>query len=49
MKNKRDETYKDFFIWGTKKGWEIRNLNGQWLRDCKTKRECKERIDTQTV
>lgn len=49
MKGKRDESYKDFMIWGTKGGYEIRNLNGQWLRTCKTKKECKERIDEQRV
>ena len=39
----------EFEIWKTKNGYEILNCNGQFLRKCKTKKECKERIDTQTV
>lgn len=44
------ETYKDFTIekWGGNK-WLIRNLNGEPLRICKTKADCKRRINTQTV
>ena len=39
----------EFEIWRVKNGYEIRNCNGQFLRKCKTKTECKERIDHQTV
>lgn len=31
------------------KQWTIYNSNGQWLRNCKTLKECMERIDNQTV
>ena len=43
-------TYKDFTIEKHGAGkWVIRNLNGEILRTCKTKKECFERIDNQTV
>lgn len=38
-----------FEIIRVKGGYEIRNSNGEFLRKCRTKKECKERIDTQTV
>lgn len=31
------------------KQWTIYNINGEWLRNCKTLKECINRIDTQTV
>lgn len=43
------EAYGDFLIVKTAKGFAIQNLNGQELRVCRTKKECKNRIDTQTV
>ena len=43
-------TYKDFSIEKLGAGkWGIHNLNGVLLRTCKTKKECIERIDNQTV
>ena len=39
----------EFEIWKTKSGYEVRDCNGNLLRKCKTKKECKERIDTQTI
>lgn len=49
IKSNPSETYKDFVIQKTSRGWSLQNLNGQELRICKTKKECKQRIDTQTV
>lgn len=46
---KNYESYKDFIIIRFKSGYSILNLNGECLRRCKTKKECKMRIDTQTV
>lgn len=43
------ESYKDFIIFRQKSGFSILNLNGEELRRCKTKAECKNRIDSQTV
>lgn len=43
------KNYKDFLIERRGRLWVIYNLNGQALRTCKTERECKERIDSQTV
>ena len=42
-------SYKDFVIVKKDRGFAIENLNGQELRRCRTKKECKERIDNQTV
>ena len=42
--------YKDFLVEKLGAGkWGIYNLNGVLLRTCKTKKECLERIDNQTV
>lgn len=41
--------YKDFIIQYSRGSWQILNLNGEFLRRCKTKAEAMERIDTQTV
>lgn len=42
--------YKGFEIWFVKNGkWKITNCNGQFLRYCRTKKECISRIDNQTV
>ena len=42
--------YKDFIVRKSCKGnWIIENLNGEMLRVCKSKKECKERIDEQRV
>lgn len=46
---KNYESYKDFIIIRNKGRYSILNLNGECLRVCKTKAECKMRIDTQTV
>ena len=44
-----DMVYKNFGITKVKEGkWQIL-LSGKVLRTCKTKKECKERIDKQTV
>ena len=45
----KTESYHDFVIQGRANGYAILNLNGQELRVCRTKKECKERIDNQTV
>ena len=46
----RNENYKGFQInKGKGWGWEILNSNGQRLRVCRTKQECKLRIDWQIV
>ena len=50
----KERIYRDFIIVNNSsryggQHWTIYNLNGQWLRNCKTLKECKERIDTQTV
>lgn len=45
-----EKAYKDFIIRRVEKGrYHIENLNGQTLRACRSERECKNRIDTQTV
>ena len=42
--------YNDFLIEKLGAGkWGIYNLNGVLFRICKTKKECIERIDNQTV
>ena len=41
--------YKGFFISFWKSRYQIHNNNGEVVRRCKTLKECKERIDTQTV
>lgn len=47
---KEEFSYKDFVIRREKQGkWIIENLNGQWLRNCRSKRECLIRIDEQRV
>lgn len=47
---KEEFSYKDFVIRREKQGkWVIENLNGQWLRNCRSKRECIIRIDEQRV
>lgn len=48
------EFYKGFIIENNTtrhggKQYSIYGCDGIWLRNCKTKKECKERIDTQTV
>lgn len=54
MEPTKTRTYKDFIIENncTRQGgrqWTIYNLNGQWLRNCKTLKECIRRIDNQEV
>ena len=39
----------DFEIRKSRGGFEIYNLNGEFLRRCKTKKECYDRIANQTV
>lgn len=41
--------YNGFYIAKWKSRWQIYNSNGEVLRKCKTLKECKERIDNQTV
>lgn len=45
----RYEEYGLFIIRLEGNHYSIYDRWGNWLRSCKTKRECKERIDNQTV
>jgi hypothetical protein len=50
----KTESYKGFIIENNTtrhggKQYSIYDSNGKWIRNCDTKKECKERIDNQTL